>query len=112
MALTSRSEEGVTILEWEGPLGVDNHAGFKDAVHALLDAKQSLFIFDLSQVNFIDSTGLGVMTALLRRSKQLGGDFILAGLQANVQSIFEITGLRKLFTIAPTVRDAKTRIGQ
>lgn len=111
MSLTTHLEEHITILEWKGPLGVDNHSIFKDEIQLLLNDNRTVFIFDLSKVNFIDSTGLGVMTSLLRNLKQIKGELVLAGLQDNVKSIFEITGLKKLFTIMPTVAAARAQLG-
>ena len=110
MSLTSRKEVNATILEWKGPLGVDNHVAFKDGVQALVDKKDVRLILDLGAVNFIDSTGLGVMTALLRRVKQLGGDLILVNIQEEVKPIFEITGLKKLFTIVPGIKEALSEL--
>lgn len=106
MSLTTREQDSVTILNWQGPLGVDNHLVFKEAVQSLIDNKKHQFVLDLSNVTFIDSTGLGVMTALLRRLKQSGGDLVLVNLQAEVKPIFEITGLKKIFTIASNLEAA------
>jgi anti-sigma B factor antagonist len=91
-------------------LGVDNHFEFKDKLQALIDSKEVLFVLDLSGVEFIDSTGLGVMTAFLRRLKGLGGNLVLAELQKDVKPIFEITGLKRLFTIADTVEEALRKL--
>lgn len=106
MALQSRKEKNATVAQWQGPLGVDNHTQFKDGMQVLIDAKEYALVLDLSDVTFIDSTGLGVMTAILRRVKQAGGNLILVNLQEEVKPIFEITGLKKIFTIVPTVEDA------
>ena len=108
MGLSNRKEGKCVILEWDGPLGVDNHLEFKADFQTLIDKGEGKsFVFDLGKVGFIDSTGLGVMTAFLRRLRALGGDLVLANLQNEVKPIFEITGLKRLFTMTETVQLAK-----
>lgn len=111
MSFNSDQNQEMTVVKWEGPLGVDNHTLFKERMQTLIAGGEKQFLFDLSRVDFIDSTGLGVMTSLLRQLRQEGGDLLLMGLADNVKSIFEITGLKKLFTIVSTLEEAKGKIG-
>lgn len=105
MSLTSRMEGKIVVLEWKGQLGVDNFSAFKDGVEALITQGGRQFIFDMSQVNFIDSRGLGVISGFLRKVKSLNGEFLLCALQEDVKPIFEITGLKKYCTITSTVSE-------
>lgn len=63
-------------------------------------------VLDLRQVSFLDSSGLGLLIALLKRVAQRGGDLKLAGLQGGVRVVFEITRTSKVFAIFDTVEEA------
>jgi anti-sigma B factor antagonist len=54
---------------------------------------------DLSQVTFIDSTGLSALVQGMKRCRERKGDLRLFGLQAPVRIIFELTRLDKAFEI-------------
>jgi anti-sigma B factor antagonist len=65
-----------------------------------------LVIVDLSDVTFIDSTGLGVLIGGLRRVNEGGGEMRIVIADPRVLKIFEITGLTGLFSIHPTLAEA------
>ena len=54
---------------------------------------------DLTNVNYIDSTGLGVFVSFYKRVQREGGDVRLVGLSERIQRLFEITGLSELMNI-------------
>jgi len=65
----------------------------------------SQVVVDLSDCTFLDSTALGVLIATrtqLRRHAEL----TLVATDRNIRKVFEITGLDRLFAIAPTRTDA------
>jgi anti-sigma B factor antagonist len=68
----------------------------------------ALFLIDLSQVQYMDSSGVGTMVYIKREVERAGHRVILAGLQPRVRSVLEITHLDKFFTIVQTV-DEGTR---
>ncbi|HEY3505010.1 MAG TPA: anti-sigma factor antagonist [Actinocatenispora sp.] len=59
-------------------------------------------VVDLSKVEFLDSTGLGVLVGGLKRLRAVGGTFVLVCAQERILKIFRITGLDRIFTIVPT----------
>ena len=56
-------------------------------------------VIDFSQVNFIDSTGLGVLVSIHKRSIEQDVQLILKNISPKVYDIFEITMLDEVFTI-------------
>ncbi len=50
-------------------------------------------LIDLSQVSFIDSTGIGVLVGALKRAREAGGALVLVCPVPRLRRIFEITGL-------------------
>jgi anti-sigma B factor antagonist len=67
-------------------------------------------VCDLDGVEFLDSTGLGVLVGALKRLRGVGGELILACGQERLLKIFRITGLDRVFTMFGSV-DAATASG-
>jgi anti-sigma B factor antagonist len=72
----------------------------KDKLTAAIEANPGETVrVDLTDVDFLDSTGLGVLVGALRRAHTGGGEVVLAGARPNVAKVFQITGLDKVFEI-------------
>lgn len=57
-------------------------------------------VVDLSEMTFIDSSGLGALVELLERRRTKGGGTVtLHGMQEPVRRVFDITGLTELFVV-------------
>ncbi len=69
----------------------------RDSVHHI--------VVDLGQVGFIDSVGLGVLIGALRRARAGGGTLVLAGPNARIRRILDITGLSSAFPVLPDVEE-------
>lgn len=54
---------------------------------------------DLSEVNYMDSTGLGVFVGFYKAVKANGGHVRITGVNARLQRLFEITGLNEVMDI-------------
>jgi anti-sigma B factor antagonist len=65
-------------------------------------------IADLGQVDFLDSTGLGVLVGGLKRLREDGGSLALVLKTPRILRIFQVTGLTKAFAAWPSVTDAIT----
>lgn len=78
---------------------------FKDQMRKLTKDDAKHVILDLSHVDFIDSSGLGAIVAAM---KQMGRDRVLhlAGAQPNVDKVFRLTRMDKIFKIHPNVDQA------
>lgn len=63
-------------------------------------------VLDLGAVEFMDSSGLGVLIAMLKRVSERGGDLVLARLPKKVRLVLEITRAYKIFRIFETVEEA------
>jgi anti-sigma B factor antagonist len=58
----------------------------------------AVVLVDMAEVEFIDSTGLGVIVSGLKQARLTGGDVAIANTQATIGKILHITGLDKVFT--------------
>ncbi|MCP4896696.1 MAG: STAS domain-containing protein [bacterium] len=103
----TQREGDVVILAPKDKMGGKNLKRAEQQVDELLEAGVSRLALDFSGVEYIDSSGIGVLVRVLRKAKELGGGVALFGMSENVYTIFEITMLHEVFTI---VVDRKSAI--
>jgi anti-sigma B factor antagonist len=106
LSLNTRTQGEHTVLEVSGEVDVYTAPALRDRITDLLDAGQQLLIVDLAGVEFLDSTGLGVLVAGLNRAREVGGSLALVCPQERVLKLFRITGLDEVFTVHSTVEEA------
>jgi len=102
----SRVAENVSVLKIGGEIELSNAAQLREALMGAAEAGHAGLVVDLAGVSFIDSTGIGVLVGALKRAREHGSTFVLAGAQRRVRRVFEITGLLGVFALAETVQDA------
>jgi len=68
------------------------------------------FALDMSAVEFIDSTCIGMLVGFLQDLVDVGGSVALAGCRANVAFIFEVTRLDMVFKMFDTIDEAKAAL--
>ena len=68
--------------------------------------KDAKVIFDVSQVRFVDSSGLGALLSCLRQLHAVGGDLKLHGLAKPVRALFELVRMHRIFDIYNTREEA------
>lgn len=64
------------------------------------------FVFDCAGLEFIDSSGLGILLRILKRAISAGKDIRLAAINEQVRMLFEITRADQIFRIFPTTEEA------
>jgi anti-sigma B factor antagonist len=106
LSLNTRTQGEHTVLEVSGEVDVYTAPALRDRITDLLDAGQQVLIVDLAGVEFLDSTGLGVLVAGLNRAREVGGSLALVCPQERVLKLFRITGLDEVFTVHSTVEEA------
>ena len=76
------------------------------AVEELVQAGTRTVIIDLSGVTSLDSTGIGYLIAGYNRIMAAGGDMRMAGANARVLRLFQMTGVDQLLSLYPTLAEA------
>lgn len=79
---------------------------FKEQMRDHFSGDHARVILDLSHVEFLDSSGLGAVVAVLKEVPD-GKSFCLAGLTSNVEKVFRLTRMDTVFTIYPSVELAR-----
>ena len=78
---------------------VDEVATFRIKINKLIEEGQKNFIFNFSQCDFIDSTGLGALVSIYKKCIEKGGSIKLKSLKPEVEKLFKLTRLDKVFEI-------------
>ncbi len=83
----------------EGELDVSTADELKKYLHKIVDEKNIDIRLNLENLDYIDSTGLGVMIGILKRLKIDNKEVYIEKPKNNVRKIFNITGLDKIFKL-------------
>jgi anti-sigma B factor antagonist len=97
---------GRTVVEVSGEIDVYTAPKLREALLSLVDSGTYRLIVDMSGVEFLDSTGLGVLVGGLKRVRAHDGSIDLVVTQGRILRIFKITGLSKVFNIYDSVDEA------
>lgn len=76
----------------------------KDALASTAEEQNVVMNVDLSEVSYMDSTGLGVFVGLFKTIKANGGQLYLNGLSERLKRLFDITGLGDIMNINSEVK--------
>lgn len=106
LSLSTRAESGRTVVEVAGEIDVYTAPKLREQLAELVDAGRHDIVVDMQGVEFLDSTGLGVLVGGLKRIKQHDGSMNLVCTQERILKIFRITGLTKVFPIHESVAAA------
>src|SRR5437867_5393431 len=90
-----------TVLTVRGEIDVYTAPRLRQAIVDLVDAGSTNLVIDMEKVDFLDSTGLGVLVEGLKRVRTRGGDLSIVVTQDKIIKIFEITGWTKPSPLTP-----------
>lgn len=108
MPFRVNEQSNVSIISIQGKfLGSVEGPALKQAVEDLRDAGRTYVIVDLSEADFMDSTGIGTLISALTTMRKAGGDVRLAALRKRIKGVFLMTRLLGgVFEDYETVEDA------
>ncbi|MDK2564554.1 STAS domain-containing protein [Romboutsia sedimentorum] len=86
-------------ISLQGELDVSTADKLKEHLHSLADKKIIDMKINLTNLEYIDSTGLGVMIGILKKLKISDKEIYIINPKSNVKKIFTITGLDKIFKV-------------
>lgn len=103
--------ETTCVLDIEGEIDVYTSPQLKLDIVKLAESGIKTLVINLSKVEYLDSTGLGVLIGGLKRLREAGGNMIIVGPSMRILRIFEITGIDKIFGIYVTEAEAAAKEG-
>ena len=101
-----KDKRGVVVVAVDGQLIVGNRQELKQKLLDAIDGGGRKFVIDFTRTGYIDSSGLGVLVSLSKKIREQGGELRLAGLNEDLQTLFELTKLDTLFAITKTPEEA------
>jgi anti-sigma B factor antagonist len=104
LSITTEAKGEVTVVHVSGDLDVYTAPRLKETLDKALAGNR--LVLDLSSVEFIDSTALGVLVGALQLSQSSGGDLRLVVGDPFLLKVFRITGFDGMFSIYPQLEDA------
>lgn len=94
------------VVTVKGEVDVYTAPKLKDELLGLIEEGKNQIVVDLEGVEFMDSSGLGVLVGALRRLKEREGTLALVCTKGPVLRILSITGLNKVFPVYQSVDEA------
>jgi len=111
LSLSTRAVAGHTVLEVGGEVDVYTAPRLRERLIELIEGGARSVVVDLGRVEFLDSTGLGVLVGALKRLRAVGGSLGLVCGQERLLKIFRITALDRVFALYDTVDAATAAMG-
>lgn len=98
--------ERVGLLRLSGRLNMVAAPRLKEAIDAVVEGGAPRVVVDLTEVSFMDSSGLGALIAGLKKTRQASGDLRIAGPNEQVLTVLRLTNLDRVLRPRETVEAA------
>lgn len=102
----SEVEGRAVVLSPSGRLNMTTAALLRQSVAMEVDKGRTRVVLDLTDVAFVDSSGLGAIVGGLKSARQAGGDLRIASVGEQVRTVLELTNLDRVLRPHGTVEDA------
>lgn len=109
--LVISEEQGCQVFHLRGRLMDQQQA---DRLMAALDEQltkgHKYVVLDMSELQYMNSTGLNILINVLTGTRKAGGDTFIAGVSSSVRQLFIVTKLDTVFNMTDDVPSAVARI--
>ena len=102
----SEISNSLIVFTLEGRLDIDSMEYFRETLNSESSNHNYNIILDMSSVTFIISTYVGLILSFQKNAKKQGGCLVLARLNSDVGSIFELMGITDFVSIYPALEAA------
>ena len=109
---TRTTAQELPIIELEGEVDVYTAPQLKQQMISMLEGGARDLVVNLTKVDYLDSTALGVLIGGLKRMREMEGNMVLVCPSPRIRRVFEITGLDKIFDIYNTEDEALGAMGK
>ena len=99
LVMKEKEMDGFVLVSISGEVDIYTCQDLKDKLYQLVDLYGKDLILDCEGLNYIDSTGLGVFVAVLKKVKQNQIQITIENLKESIKKLFVITSLDSLFNI-------------
>jgi len=111
LQIAVRRNDEYAIVDLSGELDAYTSARFREVMIELIEDGRAKLIVSLTNVEYIDSSGLGALVGGLKRASERNGRIVIICHEPQVRKVFEITGLEKVFPLYEAEEDAVKAMG-
>lgn len=98
---------GCVVIELKGKvMGGPDAETFRDTLHDLIEKGKTNVVVDLSDVKFMNSSGLGILIGGLTTMRNAEGDLKICSATENIRSMLMVSQLLKVFDHYDTLEEA------
>ena len=105
-------QQTLRVCSVSGELDAYTAPELRDALDDELKDEHANLIVDLSDLGYLDSTGLGILIGTAKKCRQAGGDLAVVCARENLLKIFQISGTQEILNVMPTLEEAVARLEQ
>lgn len=106
MELKIRKNGDAYIIDVDGEMDLYNSYKLKELVMKMIEKNVKLFIINLEQVGYIDSSGIGALIYICSTIKKANLRLAIANVHGSVKKVIELTKLMGYFPISNNVEEA------
>lgn len=99
ISIDVKDTDSVLAVKVNGEIDAYTAPQLREKLFPLSEKEGVKMVVDLSEVNYMDSTGLGVFVGVFKNVRAHNGEFKIVGLSERLQRLFEITGLADIIDI-------------
>ncbi|MGM0549417.1 MAG: STAS domain-containing protein [Bacillota bacterium] len=101
-------EKEIAVLKFDGELIFDNSNQLKEEAKNRLSTEEKIknLLIDLSQVSYLDSSGVGVLLSLFKFMRNRSGSMAIANANDKIRRVFEVTKMTEIISVYDNVEQA------
>ena len=99
LEIESKIQDSIIEIKPIGEVDIYTSPELKKQIFSLIEERNTSIIIDGESLEYIDSTGLGVLMSIYKKMQENSLNLEIINLKPNIYKLFDITGLNKVFNI-------------
>ena len=106
VSFETRTENDLDVIDISGSLDAFTTPDVKAEFKALTDARRYKLVLNLQNVNYVNSTAIGAIVAVVQQVRRRKGDLKIFGMKEDIRKVFDLVGASKILEIFETEQEA------
>lgn len=106
MTYTIHQHQSIQVVKVESLLNEMTNREILNHVQSYIEKGFNKFIVDLSDLSFMNSVGLNFLLSMMKNSEKSGGELAVANANEQIIGLLEITKLKNMFNLKPSLETA------
>ena len=99
MNISSEINKDTKVIRLAGRLDASAVRSHRDELKIITENLNKWMVLNMEKVDFIDSSGLGLIVSLVRNARENNADVAISNLSLQAQTLFELTRMTRIFSI-------------